>query len=114
MQQQTIAEVTFEQYRKSIRRERVLDEMNRVVPWADLGATIEPVDPKLRGRGVRRSGSNAYCASIVGRSGSICPIRRWKRTKVRYLRLPKNANWLFISCGLANLYLMRRRLLVRT
>lgn len=33
--QQTFAEVTFEQYRKSTRRERFLDEMNQVVPWAE-------------------------------------------------------------------------------
>ena len=32
MAQQTFAEMTFEQYRKSTRRERFLDEMNRVVP----------------------------------------------------------------------------------
>lgn len=32
MPQQTLTEVTFEQYRKSTRRERFLDEMNRVVP----------------------------------------------------------------------------------
>ena len=35
--QQTFADASFEQYRKSTRRERFLDEMNRVVPWADLG-----------------------------------------------------------------------------
>ena len=32
MHQQTFAEGTFEQYRKSTRRERFLDEMNPVVP----------------------------------------------------------------------------------
>ena len=36
MHQETFAEVTFEQYRKPTRRERFLDEMNCVVPWADL------------------------------------------------------------------------------
>src|SRR5512145_2476663 len=51
MPQQTFAEVTFEQYRKPTRRERFLDEMNRVVPWADLVATIEPVYPKAEGSG---------------------------------------------------------------
>ncbi|MEK9139738.1 MAG: IS5/IS1182 family transposase, partial [Nitrospirota bacterium] len=34
MHQQTFAEVPFEQYRKSTRREQFLSEMNRVVPWA--------------------------------------------------------------------------------
>lgn len=51
MQQQTCAEVTFEHYRKPTRREQFLDEMNRVVPWADLVAEIEPVYPKAEGHG---------------------------------------------------------------
>ena len=51
MHQQTFAEVPFEQYRKSTRRERFLDEMNRVVPWAELVAVIEPVYPKADGPG---------------------------------------------------------------
>ena len=49
--QQTFAEASFEQYRKSARRERFLDEMNRVVPWAELVAVIEPVYPKAEGPG---------------------------------------------------------------
>lgn len=51
MQQSTFAEVTFEQYRKPTRRERFLDEMNRVVPWAELAAAIAPVYPKAEGPG---------------------------------------------------------------
>ncbi len=46
MHQQTFAEVTFEHYRKPTRRERFLDELNRVVPWAESVAVIEPVYPK--------------------------------------------------------------------
>lgn len=42
MRQQTFAEVSFERYRKLTRRERFLEEMNRVVPWAGLAAAIEP------------------------------------------------------------------------
>lgn len=34
--------------------------------------------------------------------------------KVRYRGLAKNTPWLQISCGLANLYLVRRRLLAET
>ena len=49
--QQTFAEATFEQYRKSTRRERFLDEMNRVVPWAEVVAVVEPVYPKADGPG---------------------------------------------------------------
>jgi transposase, IS5 family len=51
MQQQTFAEVSFDQYRKPTRRERFLDEMNRLVPWAELVAVIEPVYPKAEGPG---------------------------------------------------------------
>ena len=51
MPQQTFAEVSFEQYRKPTRRERFLDEMNRVVPWVELVAAIEPVYPKAEGPG---------------------------------------------------------------
>ena len=32
-------------------------------------------------------------------------------SKVRYRGLAKNTHWLLISCGLANLYVARRRLL---
>ena len=51
MEQQTFAEVSFEQYRKPTRRERFLDAMNRVVPWAELAAVITPVYPKAEGPG---------------------------------------------------------------
>ena len=51
MQQQTFAEVPFEHYRKPTRRERVLNEMNRVVPWTDLVSVIEPVYPKAEWSG---------------------------------------------------------------
>jgi transposase, IS5 family len=34
--------------------------------------------------------------------------------KVRYRGLAKNTNWLLVTCGLANLYLARRRLLAGT
>jgi IS5 family transposase len=46
LQQQTFAEMSFERYHKSTRRERVLDEMNRIVPWAELAATIASGCPK--------------------------------------------------------------------
>lgn len=51
MHQQTFAEVPFEQYRKPTRREQFLNEMNRVVPWAELVMVIEPVYPKADGPG---------------------------------------------------------------
>ncbi len=49
--QQTVAEATCEPSRKTTRRERFLDEMNRVVPWAEFAVVIEPVYPKADGPG---------------------------------------------------------------
>ena len=51
MAQQTFAAVSVERYRTPTRRERFLDEMNRVVPWIELVAVIEPVYPKAEGPG---------------------------------------------------------------
>lgn len=51
MRQQTLAESTFERYRKRTRRENFLAEMQRVVPWAALCALIEPLYPKSCGAG---------------------------------------------------------------
>lgn len=51
MKQQTLAEGTFEVYRKKTRREEFLEQMERVVPWAELCAVIEPVYPKGEGSG---------------------------------------------------------------
>ena len=46
MQQMTLATGTFEPYRKATRREIFLSEMDRVMPWTELCALIEPVYPK--------------------------------------------------------------------
>lgn len=51
MRQQTLAEATFERYRKTTRRERFLAEMDRVVPWAELCALVAPVYPGGEGAG---------------------------------------------------------------
>ncbi len=55
MKQQTLAMTAdqgagFEQHRRPTRREEFLDTMNRIVPWTDLCAVIEPHYPK-RGNG---------------------------------------------------------------
>lgn len=49
--QATFAEVGFEQYRKQTRRDVFLAEMDRVVPWSELCAVIEPHYPKAEGAG---------------------------------------------------------------
>ena len=52
MRQSSFAEAGFERYSKRTRRERFLQEMDRVVPWEALEALIEPCYPsKRRGAG---------------------------------------------------------------
>lgn len=46
MKQTTLAEGGFEKYAKTTRRAVFLEEMDRVVPWAELCALIEPHYPK--------------------------------------------------------------------
>src|SRR5512134_3668995 len=48
--QKTLATAGFERYRKKTRREAFLAEMDKVVPWTDLCALVEPAYPK-RGNG---------------------------------------------------------------
>ena len=51
MKQQTLA--GFEKYGKTTRRAQFLAEMERVVPWAELAAVIEPFYPKAGPEGGR-------------------------------------------------------------
>jgi transposase, IS5 family len=46
MKQLTFSAPGFERYRKTTRRAAFLSEMDRVVPWADMCALIEPFYPK--------------------------------------------------------------------
>ena len=46
MKQMTLATAGFERYAKTTRRAAFLAEMERVVPWCELCALIEPVYPK--------------------------------------------------------------------
>ena len=49
--QENLADEGFEKSRKPTRRERLLDEMNRLIPWAELAAVVEPFDPRGEGCG---------------------------------------------------------------
>jgi len=51
MRQPTFSGEGFEAYRKPTRREKFLDEMDRIVPWRALIKAIEPFYPKQRGAG---------------------------------------------------------------
>ena len=46
MKQKTLATLGFDKYAKTTRRAAFLAEMERVVPWAELCALVEPVYPK--------------------------------------------------------------------
>ncbi len=46
MKQMTLSAGSFDRYGKTTRRAAFLAEMNRVVPWKQLCALIEPVYPK--------------------------------------------------------------------
>jgi transposase, IS5 family len=47
MRQMTLATVSFDKHAKATRRATFLAEMDRVVPWSDLCAVVEPFYPKL-------------------------------------------------------------------
>ena len=55
MKQLTLATGVFERYAKPTRRAKFLAEMERLVPWSELCALIEPVYPKA-GNGRRPVG----------------------------------------------------------
>lgn len=46
MKQISLANTGFEVSTKRTRKREFLDEMNRVVPWSELAALIEPHAPK--------------------------------------------------------------------
>jgi hypothetical protein len=47
VRQQTLAaQASFEKYGRKSKREQFLDEMEQVVPWAELQALVEPYYPK--------------------------------------------------------------------
>ena len=56
MRQTSFAECSFERYRKPTRREIFLEEMDRIIPWDELCAVIEPFYPKPKGAGRRPIG----------------------------------------------------------
>ena len=46
MRQQSFASGSFEKYRKTTRKEKFLNDMERIIPWKELTALIEPFYPK--------------------------------------------------------------------
>jgi IS5 family transposase len=56
--QPTLASTGFEKYTKVTRRAQFLAEMDRVVPWRELCARIEPVYPQPGNGRARRCGAD--------------------------------------------------------
>ena len=48
MRQQTLADSSFEKFRKKTRKEQFLDEMEQVIAWTDLTEADRAVLPKTR------------------------------------------------------------------
>jgi IS5 family transposase len=67
--QATFAEAGFEAYYKPTRREQFLADMERVVPWAELCALLEPFYPKNDGAGRPTVG--------LERMLRICFLQQW-------------------------------------
>ncbi len=89
MKQTTFASAAWSHKGKVRRRERFLAEMDAVIPWPRLLALIEPHYPK------------------AGNGTQPHPMQRMLRIR----GLAKNTARLFTAFALANLYLLRRRLL---
>lgn len=56
MRQISLANEGFEKYRKATRKEQFLKQMDRIIPWKELAAVIEPYYPKPSGPGRRPIG----------------------------------------------------------
>jgi IS5 family transposase len=56
MRQQSLADGSFEKYRKKTRKEVFLDEMDQIIPWQELTAVIKPFYPEPKGAGRRPKG----------------------------------------------------------
>lgn len=51
MRQKSLADEGFERFRKPTRREKFLEDMDRIIPWNELSEVIEPFYPKGEGAG---------------------------------------------------------------
>jgi transposase, IS5 family len=56
MRQQSLAAIGFERFNKKTRKEIFLGKMEKVIPWNELSAAIEPFYPKPEGAGRRPIG----------------------------------------------------------
>ena len=125
--QTTFAEAGFEAYYKPTRRERFLTDMDQVVPWPALCALIKPVYPKNDGAGrptvgLERMLRGYFLQQWFNLSDPAVEEALYERapdeTTARQFRhlleqhsLGEQIFRLFVTCALANLFMVRRRLL---
>ena len=60
MRQKTISEEGFEKHRKKTRREQFLEDMDQIIPWADLAA-VSPFGI-MEPTGFRHKGASEFSA----------------------------------------------------
>lgn len=63
MKQQTLA--GFAKYAKTTRRAKVLAEMDRVMPWGELVAVVEPYHPKVSAERPSAGAARAHAAPLL-------------------------------------------------
>jgi IS5 family transposase len=51
VRRKTLADEGFSKFRKKTRKDSFVDEMERILLWKELSATIEPLDPNRPGAG---------------------------------------------------------------
>jgi hypothetical protein len=120
MKQTTFESLAWSRKGKVTRRERLLAEVDAVIPWPQL------TPPSLRGplrrrtptvRGTHWPGALSVYQKLINRARARCEHafqvvnHAWGFSKVRYRGLEKNTARLFIAFALSNLYLLQRRLL---
>jgi hypothetical protein len=93
MRQQTLAAQTgFEKYGRKTKRERFLEEMEQVVPWAELQGLVEPHYPKGE-NGRPPVGLDRFTAATLSNSNAPKgPITLEWREKGRRVRLSVGKN----------------------
>jgi IS5 family transposase len=72
MRQRSFASAEYAMKKKRTRREKFLDEMERIVPWARLIGVIEPLYPRAAAWDARPSACRRCCACIACSSGTVC------------------------------------------
>jgi IS5 family transposase len=114
MRQMTLATNGFEKHRKQTRKAEFLSRMDKLVPWAELCAVIEPFYPKAgTNKRARRNQPLSDADKETNRRKSQVrakvehPFRPFKNlfgfAKARYRGLMKNANRAFALLSLINI-----------